>query len=132
MSKIYTGYFANVKKYRAAGLTTVSIARFRPRFYSGIEFKVLAPSAQMLKMTNADYDVQFKRILSALNPQKVAHEIKTLTNGAPAILLCYESLGKYCHRHLVSEWFNAHGIEVKEFLQNEPPKEPEIVQSSLF
>lgn len=29
-------------------------------------------------------------------------------------LLCYETPEKFCHRHLVCNWLNDHGIECRE------------------
>lgn len=30
-------------------------------------------------------------------------------------LICYEKPSDFCHRHLVADWLNKHGIKVEEF-----------------
>lgn len=41
---MYTGYFAQIRKYRETGLVPISIARFSPKWYNGFEYKKLAPT----------------------------------------------------------------------------------------
>jgi uncharacterized protein (DUF488 family) len=54
-----------------------------------------------------------------------------LTEGRPAVLLCYETIGKYCHRHLVSDWLRRHGIECREYLPVMVEQKPKGKQGSL-
>lgn len=46
---IYTGYFAQMKKYQELGLTPISIARYSPVWFTGYCLKDLAPSDSLLK-----------------------------------------------------------------------------------
>ena len=46
---IYTGYFAQMKKYQELGLTPISIARYSPAWFTGYCLKDLAPSDSLLK-----------------------------------------------------------------------------------
>ena len=68
---IYTGYFAKVKQYENAGLTTVSISGKAPDFYKGPEYKGLAPRWQMFsdwkkgKIDNFGYTKLFNQYLGA-------------------------------------------------------------------
>lgn len=95
-----TGYFAKHGKLEGA----ISISRSSPKFYTGPEFKALAPTYAMLKMERADYNQAYKQILLKLNPQKVFDALTKLTNGAEPILLCWEKSNTWCHRRLVAEW----------------------------
>ena len=40
--------------------------------------------------------------------------IKNIAAGKVPVLVCFEKDG-FCHRHLIAEWFNSHGIECKEW-----------------
>jgi len=98
--RIYTGYFARLKQYKQAGLTPVSIARFKPRWYSGLTYLKLAPTPDMLKMPDEQYRKKFNLILSKLDPVSVVEELKTKSQGQP------EKLDSFCHRRTVAEWLN--------------------------
>lgn len=39
------------------------------------------------------------------------------------VLLCFEKTGDFCHRNLVSQWFNEHGIKCKEATKDDMLKE---------
>lgn len=128
--KIYTGYFAKVSFYRSEGLFTVGIARFAPKHFRGVSYKQLAPTAPMLKMEEKEYDKHFAAILKDLDPKIVVKQLEALSEGHDVVLLCYEGIGKRCHRHSVAAWFKKHGIECEEF----PAPQPEKVwiQKKLF
>lgn len=133
--KIYTSYYGNLKKLKESNIIPISIARWQPKWYAGITYKVVAPTADMLKSDNIkdDYVAQYKRILSALNAKKVVDQILFLTGGRDCALLCYEKPNDFCHRHLLAEWLQSElGIIVREFgIENIEIKEkPE--QLSLF
>lgn len=129
--KIFTGNFANVKKYIEAGLIPISIARFN-RYYSGLNYIKLAPPSSMIHEPEKTYTPNFKRVvLQPLNVQEVKNELKQLSNGKDIILLCYEKAGEFCHRRLVAEWITqSTGEEVKEFETHKPVKK--ATQTNLF
>ena len=58
----------------------------------------LAPTYPMLKLGNDGYLEKFAAILSRLDPEIVAEDVKG------KILLCWEKPGDFCHRRLVAEW----------------------------
>lgn len=110
---IYTSYFANHRKFN--NLETVSISRYTPvwskNHISGIE---LAPSADLLNrykqglVSDEDYEVEYNHQLSLLDPFLILEKYDN------KILLCYEKVGDFCHRHLVSNWLISNGIEIRE------------------
>lgn len=53
----------------------------------------------------------FKEILSKLKIEDVKQDFNYIDNP---ILLCYEKEG-FCHRHLVCDWLNYHGLHCEEF-----------------
>jgi hypothetical protein len=72
----------------------------------------LAPSWALVKVED---EALFRKLfheqaLSKLDPKAVYDEL-----GQDAVLLCWEAPGKFCHRRVVAEWFEAAlGIMVNE------------------
>lgn len=114
---IYTGYFYKLNDYINAGLVPISICGKSPDFYSGLEYKKLAPKysffmAYKNKFINSEqYTEQYKQqVLSYLEKEQVVQELQTLvreqSKDADIVLLCYEKPGDFCHRHIVAEWLS--------------------------
>jgi len=84
----------------------ISIAGSSPKWYKGKEYKKLAPNYWFFKKYKDDGDEEFYKkqyyseILDKLDAQETYDEL-----GEDAILLCWEGSDKFCHRHIVSEWF---------------------------
>jgi hypothetical protein len=141
---IYTSYFAKIRKFPNT-LVPVSIARFNPNWYSGQSYPKLAPSRTLLtdykngKVSEIKYREIYMNQLEQLDPNVVNHELWELTapllerqNGAEfdgnvytldevqskfgIVLVCYEPVDKFCHRHIVTEWFTKHNIQCEELL----------------
>jgi uncharacterized protein (DUF488 family) len=124
--KIYTGNFANAKKYREAGLETISIARFN-RYYTGRKYEKLAPPAEIIHIPEKEYVPLYKdMVLSRLKATEAIKDLRVLAEGRDVILLCYEKAGDFCHRRLVADWIEKEtGQEVVEF-------QTKIPQQKLF
>ena len=118
-SQIFTSYFSNSRILKEAGVRIVSIARYAPRFMDKrdilAEKKELAPKANMLKMSDEEYKPLFKGILEKLDPELVIAELKALAKGGPIAMCCFEKPPQFCHRSMVADWLNKHGLDVKEF-----------------
>jgi uncharacterized protein YeaO (DUF488 family) len=99
-----TSYFA--KHNRVNFERAVSISRSYPKGFTGWCYRQLAPSWDILceYRRTGDVETYTKRykeeVLSKLNPQEVWDDLKE-----NATLLCWEGSDKFCHRHLVAEWF---------------------------
>lgn len=116
---IYTSYFAS-RKYKPED--AVSIARFTPVWFKGLECKTLAPSFELLNWWKSrtpseqsmesyqrSYTAKFiLEVLYNLDVHKVAKEL----DGK--VLLCYEKSEDFCHRHIIADWLRANGYECKE------------------
>ena len=119
--KIYTGYYAKIKKYTEAGLVPVSIAGKAPAFYKGIQFKKLAPTFEIFnawktgEINDFEYTSKFrKEVLGNLDKLYIKEALASF--GEEIILLCYEKTGDFCHRHIVADWIEeALGVPVEEF-----------------
>ena len=125
---MYTGYFAKLKYYEEQGLIPIAICGGIPDWYKGLWYKKLAPKWSFFnewkngiehKGDNEYYIQHFnEEVLKNKNPSEIEKELKTLAKRRTSdkiILLCYEKPSDFCHRHLVSDWFNQSGISCQEF-----------------
>ena len=114
---IYTSFFSNWRNFPEGSLE-ISITRFPPKNWTGLELRSLAPSAELLKM------YKNKEIDEYMFAQKYIQEIsdRGITRGLlntffkslefdNIILLCYEKKGDFCHRNILASWY---GEEIKE------------------
>jgi len=106
----------------------ISISGRAPDWYSGREYKILAPKLDFFQKYKKDgdeeyYTKQFKeRVLGPLDPNKVVSDL-----GTDAILMCWEKPGEFCHRRLVADWlFNEIGLIVPELELVEKMKEKKV------
>ena len=123
---MYTGYFAQLKQYEAAGLIPISICGKAPDWYNGLQYKVLAPKWSFFKEwkegshkgDNEYYIEHFNtEVLNNLTARKVIRDIESLSgvSSKGIILICYEKPGDFCHRHLVADWLKENGVDCIEF-----------------
>ena len=118
---IYTSYYAKIK-HLPEGVIPVSISRVTPKWAGDIKkCQKLAPGFHILsayKNTNdwSMYEkLYYEENLSKLDPNLVYNELKTLSCGNDVCLMCFEGPKFHCHRHLVKDWLNEHGIQCQEF-----------------
>ena len=84
------------------------------RYFTGRCYKALAPPRELIKIEDEPLfrKLYHEQVLSKLDPATVYREL-----GEDAILLCWESPGKFCHRRVVAEWLEkALDIKVPERL----------------
>ncbi len=118
--KIYTSYIGMAKNI-PDDIIKVSISLYPPKFVKFKNYRLLAPSESIFieyksgKIGEDGYIRRFKNeILKPLNIEKVIKDLMELSGGKDIVLLCFEK-DKFCHRHIVSEWFNENGIECEEW-----------------
>ncbi len=130
---IYTSYFGNIKKIQAKmpQLVLVSIAGKTPDWFDGKKLTRLAPHYDWWKewkdtycdqngiATSAGYTFYtqkyYETVLSEVEQEEIAAELKRLADGKDVCLLCYETPENFCHRQLVAEWLNNAGIACVEW-----------------
>ena len=128
---IYTSYFGNIKKILEAipNAGLVSIAGKTLDWFKGEKFKPLMPKYDWWKEWHSRfegaldseeskkwYTKQYtKTVLSQLDALDIARQLKDLVHWQPTFILCYETPEKFCHRHLVADWFERNKIECKEW-----------------
>jgi len=112
-----TSYFGNKNLSKIPKQLLVSISARSPidiRIY-----KPLCPSWNLVsnykekRISEQDYiKIYYEEYLNRLDAQKTFNEI-----GEESIILCYERPEKFCHRHLVADWFKHNlNIDVKELM----------------
>lgn len=131
---IYTSHFGNLKKIRREHpeMTLFSIAGKTPDWFlennKCFKYQILSPkydwwSEWHNRFGNNPESEDSKKfyieryletVLNNLNPSAVSSELKRI-GGSDICLLCYETKEKFCHRNIVSKWFNEHNIPSVEY-----------------
>lgn len=117
---LYTSYFAKLKQLPKT-IVPIAICGKSPDWYDGLQYKKLAPNWGFFQEWKKSHDNQFyverfnAEVLAGLDPTVVYNELVALAGSDEIALLCYESPEKFCHRHLVRNWFMVAGFPIKEF-----------------
>lgn len=130
--KLATSYFGKLKKLSDDEYAFFSIAGKTPEWFLNEEnhfiYHTFAPKYEWWKEwkekfidnyesdeSKAFYISKYKdTILNSLNADAIAKQLLLLSNGKTPCLLCYETPEKFCHRHIVANWFKENGIECEE------------------
>lgn len=114
--KIYTSYHAKKKAVEQLGIIPVSISLYNPRYTTKYEhnYKIFAPTQETLSLEKEEYIPKFNSYLETLDFEQVKKQLENIAQGNDIALMCYEKVGDFCHRHLVANWLNEKGLEVKE------------------
>lgn len=138
---IYTSYFAKLKDLEKNNIIPISICGKAPDWYTGLQYKKVAPKWSFFKQWKENHDNDFyiehfnKEVLNPLRQQDVLNDLflllpketqQLLSNfncpwyinpDVHIALICYEKPGDFCHRHLVADWLNNYGktINIQEF-----------------
>lgn len=125
--KIYTTYFAKLRKTGDKNNFKFSIAAFNPKWLSKNDIdgwlRNLAPGKELLndyKYKGISWDEYTKKYLREINNSKasqlsIKQIINMINNGKNIYLICYEKSTDNCHRHLLAEILKEKGYEVEEF-----------------
>lgn len=129
---IFTSYFDNVRNLPDC-ILPISIARKTPEWFKGPKYLKLGPYREFWDIWKAkrddDYYIcEYKScVLNGLNARDtfldLYEQAYLYTLEHPELckkitkvcLLCYEKPNRFCHRHIVSDWFNEHGIQCEEW-----------------
>lgn len=117
----YTSYFANMKNI-PENIVRVSICGGVPKWYTGLQYKKVAPKYKFFMEWKENKDNDFyvdhfnKEVLACITVDKFIKDIKELTaNAKDVVFLCYEKPDDFCHRHLVSKWLREKGVDCIEW-----------------
>lgn len=122
---IWTGYFAQMKKYKKADLVPVSIAYGTPLWYEGETCFELAPPRKLLiaykkeGLSTTDYTKRYNEFLKTVNWSEVIDKLYSISekhDDRDLILCCFEKPTDFCHRHLLAEFLTKNGIDTQEWI----------------
>ena len=98
----------------------ISIARWSPKWFTGEECKILAPSANLLEryrngITNSDdYTKEYTAYLDSLDLTELINNLTAREHDI--VLCCYEKPTDFCHRHVLAEYCNKkYGTDIIEY-----------------
>lgn len=120
---IYTSYFANLKKL-PANIIPISICAKAPPWYTGLQYKKLAPKYDFFMRWKETHDNDYyikcfkEQVTDKLDILQVVRELTDLSDGKDLCLICYEKPTDFCHRHLVSKWFRENDFCSREWLED--------------
>lgn len=117
---IYTSYFGKLR-HLPKDIVPISICGKAPEWYTGLEYKRLAPKYKFFKEYKQDHDAKkytenyYDEVLRDLLHHEALLSLMRLSKGKDVCLLCYEKPEDFCHRHIVAKWFNDYGIKCEEY-----------------
>jgi hypothetical protein len=85
------------------------------------EYKVLAPKPKLIggyirgEINETEYTKQFTKMLADVKIEQVVSDINKICGPKFPVLICYEAPDKFCHRHLVRQWFLDNGVQSEEY-----------------
>lgn len=121
---IYTSYFAKIKELQKNNIIPISICGKPPDWYKGLQYKKLAPKYDFFMKWKENHDNNYyikcfnEQVLDKLNIRDVIYDlvgVLDINEDVDIALICYEKPSDFCHRHLVSDWFNRNGIKCREW-----------------
>lgn len=106
-NELFTGYFANTKKYILAGYIPVSVAGKTPDFFEGERWTDFAPRKELFmkwkngELSDIEYGRQYMEWLNSI-PSEDIEELRNITKTGKYVMCCYEKTGDFCHRNYLA------------------------------
>lgn len=120
-----TSYYAS--KLLNSSMDLVSISNSMPKFFMDKfpktriytplfpNWGIIDAYKKKIITDNEFTTLYYRHILNKLNPDKVMREL-----GEKAVLVCWEKIGVFCHRHLVAEWLKSEiGLVITELKEKQ-------------
>lgn len=126
---IYTSYFAKLKQL-PEDVLPISICGKAPQWYTGLQYKKLAPKYDFFMKWKEDHDNNYyikcfnEQVLGDIELLTFLRVILDMQNEASkrdgifynhVCLICYEKPTDFCHRHLVAEWLKNNEMKCEEY-----------------
>lgn len=134
---LYTSCFSNISELPEEAVP-ISICLKTPDWFQEAEYKALAPKRGFFETYRRNHDKSYytqcyrAQVLAPLDADEVFHELSLMTGGRTAVLLCYEQMEEFCHRHLVAQWLTENGYSVKEWSRITSPEVPDNSERICF
>ena len=124
---IYTSYFGRTRELEQNGIEPIAISRGIPNGFRGRRIMSLAPTWDMLKMSDEAYNRRYEEILLENDRDSIVESFE----GKDVALLCWEKDENDCHRKRVAEWLREGGYEAKEYKsEKELKKQAELEEKA--
>ena len=120
--QIYTSYFGKLDRL-PKNIVPISICGKAPDWYTGLQFKKLAPKYEFFKQWEQTHNNEYyikcynEQVLQPLNVNEIVKELTELGQGNDIALICYEKPTDFCHRHLVATWLRNNGYSINEYIE---------------
>ena len=120
--QIYTSYFGKLDRL-PKNIVPISICGKAPDWYTGLQFKKLAPKYEFFKQWEQTHNNEFyikcynEQVLQPLNVNEIVKELTELGQGNDIALICYEKPTEFCHRHLVATWLRNNCYSINEYIE---------------
>lgn len=125
---IWTSYYNKIKGFDKSKFYLVQISTSAPDFAKSLldfSIKQLYPGFELvnkIKSGEIDQEQYTREYLSKLSEELVVRldSLETLLlerDNKELVLFCWESPEKFCHRHILADYFNSHalGTKMKEY-----------------
>ena len=116
-----TGFFNQLKKTKIPGVISISLLPSGFDFVK-FEYKALAPNWKLKelfrknKIDEVFFIKQYYNQLNLLDPKSTFDHLISIADGNEPILMTHGNKTKFCHRHLVAQWFSDKlGIDIQEY-----------------
>lgn len=125
-TQMYTSYYNHpiIAEKLKKGATFIQVSRTCPPHFVGRTEKIveLAPPRWLLDnykegfFTNSQFEVIYNNVCLFPNFEVIINTLDTLlmNRDIEPILLCYESMPNFCHRHLISKFLKRRGVQIVE------------------
>lgn len=114
---LYTSYFGNVHNI-SPGPRLVSIARGTPQWFKDEtlppQFDMVAPEYPLLKGYKAGKISKDEYVGIYLKQLSRLHVPNFVSYYDGSVLLCYEKVGDFCHRHILAMFLKRYGFRIEE------------------
>lgn len=106
---IYTSNYSKARHLDTSKFYCVSISRFPQRDYKNTACYELAPSKRLLLdymdgLSQEEYTKRYRAEMAQIpDIHKVFERLALDANKRDIVLLCFESKGAFCHRHILSD-----------------------------
>ena len=117
MARVATSYYGAKDRILASGLVPVAISIGRPKWPLPFTLMDLPEAAPWGLLKVEDEDEFRERYRDRLNRvgverfQRRFAEIAEAHDGRGLALLCFEPVGKFCHRHVFAHWLEEQTCE---------------------
>lgn len=120
--RILTSYYAKVRDIDTSKCVLIRISASQPQWFTNKIYPCadLYPSWELIngikngEITEEEYMAEYSMIFTDQNKDAILDGIKhvcELEGVDVAILVCWEGIGKFCHRHGAGAWLDPNCVE---------------------